>query len=72
MGLRNMLKTCLVFWKFEPRYTFKRYAYKRKNMYTRKGGDSDGLKLEPSSTLSDPVCIDDFLPLMQEMDGPCC
>ena len=28
-----MLKICLVFWKSEPHYAYKRYAYKRKNMY---------------------------------------
>ena len=27
-----MLKNCLVFWKSEPQYAYKRYAYK-KNMY---------------------------------------
>ena len=32
MRLRNMLKICLVFWKSEPQYAYKRYAYK-KNMY---------------------------------------
>ena len=25
-----MLKICLVFWKSEPHYAYKRYAYKRK------------------------------------------
>ena len=24
-----MLKICLVFWKSEPQYTYKRYAYKK-------------------------------------------
>ena len=33
MMLRNMLKKCLVFCKSEPQYAYKRYAYKRKNMY---------------------------------------
>ena len=33
MRLRNMLKICLVFWKSEPQCAYKRYAYKRKNMY---------------------------------------
>ena len=28
-----MLKIYLVFWKSEPQYAYKRYAYKRKNMY---------------------------------------
>ena len=28
-----MLKICLVFWKSEPQYAYKRYAYKKKNMY---------------------------------------
>ena len=28
-----MLKICLVFWESEPQYAYKRYAYKRKNMY---------------------------------------
>ena len=35
MRLRNMLRLCLVFWKSEPHYAYKRYAYKRKNMYAR-------------------------------------
>ena len=35
MRLRNILKTCLVFWKSEPQYAYKRYAYK-KNMYARR------------------------------------
>ena len=30
MRLRNMLKICLVFWKSEPQYAYKRYAYKKK------------------------------------------
>ena len=30
MRLRNMLKICLVFCKSEPRYAYKRYAYKQK------------------------------------------
>ena len=30
MRLRNMLKICLVFWKSEPEYAYKRYAYKKK------------------------------------------
>ena len=30
MRLRNMLKICLVSWKSEPHYAYKRYAYKRK------------------------------------------
>ena len=29
MSLKNMLKICLVFWKSEPRYAYKRYAYKK-------------------------------------------
>ena len=32
MRLRSMLKICLAFWKSEPQYACKRYAYK-KNMY---------------------------------------
>ena len=28
-----MLKICLVFWKSEHQYAYKRYANKRKNMY---------------------------------------
>ena len=32
MRLRNMLKICLVFFKSEPQYAYKRYAYK-KNIY---------------------------------------
>ena len=31
MRLRNMLKICLAFWKIDPQYAYKRYAYK-KNM----------------------------------------
>ena len=27
-----MLKMCLVFWKFEPQYAYKRYAYKKKHV----------------------------------------
>ena len=30
MSLRNMLKICLVFWKSEPWYAYKLYAYKKK------------------------------------------
>ena len=33
MRLTNMLKICLVFWKSGPHYAYKRYAYRRKNMY---------------------------------------
>ena len=29
MRLRNMLKTCLVFWKSEPQYAYKPYGYKK-------------------------------------------
>ena len=28
-----MLRLCLGFWKSEPRYAYKRYAYKRKIMH---------------------------------------
>ena len=28
-----MLRLCLVFWKSEPQYAYKRYAYKKNNMY---------------------------------------
>ena len=35
-----MLKICLVFWKSEPQYAYKRYAYK-KNMYCPEGGRND-------------------------------
>ena len=28
-----MLKICLVFWKSEPQYAYKRYAYKKKHVY---------------------------------------
>ena len=34
MRLRNMLKICLVFWKSEPQYAYKRYAYKKKHVYS--------------------------------------
>ena len=27
-----MLKICLVFWKSEPQYAYKRYAYKKKHV----------------------------------------
>ena len=33
MRLSNMLKICLVFWKSEPRYAYKLYAYKKKHVY---------------------------------------
>ena len=32
MRLRNMLKICLVFWKSEPQYAYKLYAYKKKHV----------------------------------------
>ena len=32
MRLKNMLKICLVFCKSEPRYAYKRYAYKKKHV----------------------------------------
>ena len=32
MRLRNMLEICLVFCKSEPRYAYKRYAYKKKHV----------------------------------------
>ena len=32
MRLRNMLKICLVFCKSEPRYAYKRYAYKKEHV----------------------------------------
>ena len=32
MRLRDILEICLVFWKSEPQYAYKSYAYK-KNMY---------------------------------------
>ena len=35
MRLRNMLKICLVFWKSEPRYAYKRYAYKKKHVVSQ-------------------------------------
>ena len=35
MKLRNMLKLCLVFWKSEPQYAYKRYAYKKTCIMTR-------------------------------------
>jgi len=31
-----MLKICLVFWESEPQYAYKRYAYKKTNMYQSK------------------------------------
>ena len=33
MWLRKMLKICLVFWKSEPQYAYKRYAYKKTCMF---------------------------------------
>ena len=50
MRLRNMLKICLVFWKSEPQYAYKRYAYKKTCMPFR-------LELaisRPSKTQSSP------------------
>ena len=35
-----MLKICLVFLKSEPQYAYKRYAYKRKNMYVQEKSGS--------------------------------
>ena len=32
MRLRNKLKICLAFWKYEPQYAYKRYAYKKKHV----------------------------------------
>ena len=37
MRLRNMLKICLVFWKSEPQYAYKRYAYKKKHVTAKFG-----------------------------------
>ena len=34
-----MLKKYLVFWKSEPHYAYKCYAYKRKNMYVKLNWD---------------------------------
>ena len=31
-----MLKICLVFWKSEPQYAYKRYAYKEEHVHTFK------------------------------------
>ena len=31
-----MLKICLVFWKSEPQYAYKRYAYKEKHVFESK------------------------------------
>ena len=28
-----MLKICLIFWKSEPQYAYKRYAYEKKHVY---------------------------------------
>ena len=28
-----MLKMCLAFWKSEPQYAYKRYAYKKEHVY---------------------------------------
>ena len=36
MRLRNLLKICLVFWKSEPQYAYKHYAYKKTCDQTRK------------------------------------
>ena len=35
MRLRNMLKICLGFWKSEPQYAYKLYAYKKKTCTRR-------------------------------------
>ena len=40
-----MLKNCLVFWKSEPQYVYKRYAFKRKTC-SREGFKSEKLKLK--------------------------
>ena len=37
MRLRNMLKICLVFCKSEPRYAYKRYAYKKNRLVQNAG-----------------------------------
>ena len=29
-----MLRICLAFWKSEPQYAYKRYAYKKKHVYS--------------------------------------
>ena len=46
-----MLKICLVFWKSEPQYAYKRYAYKRKNMYW-----TPGLPIRPHLYNSETAC----------------
>ena len=56
MKLRNMLKICLVFWKSEPQYAYKRYAYKRKNMYA--WGVSD---------LPLPICMSRFSKMIDKL-----
>ena len=39
-----MLKICLLFWKSEPQYAYKRYAYKKKHV--------SGIKLAEAYDLS--------------------
>ena len=38
MRLRNIVKICLAFWKAEPQYAYKRYAYKKTCTPTHLGG----------------------------------
>ena len=47
MRLRNMLKICLVFWKSEPQYAYKLYAYKKKTCIL----PLDGYKKSTSYTI---------------------
>ena len=32
MRLRNMLQICVAFWKSEPQYAYKHYAYNKKHV----------------------------------------
>ena len=52
-----MLKICLVFWKSEPQYAYKRYAYK-KNMYWDKVESKICFRINNKRLPLDPVRFD--------------
>ena len=41
-----MLKICLVFWKAEPQYAYKRYAYKKTCITQSRGDVSSGFRCD--------------------------
>ena len=45
-----MLGISLVFWKSEPQYVYKRYAYKEKNMYSNWNGVDFCVFMIPTAT----------------------